>query len=278
MQSSYAHRFKRASQLHVTAGCSRPAPVRLHPTLSDPAGPAHLASLPGSIPPLAVLHQHTTPQYTSPQVLLHHVRLLAPGRASCGTHGTSCALLPGRSVRTRRRSRTAPPQPLSPRTLFPPLGVLVFVCHHLMPRCHAAHPLPLAVSPPLLAPPRPLAFPLLLASPTPVLDHLLPLLTPRVFPSCSPPCLPSVRPPCILRVPGTHVLMRMCTAVLLLPSPTPRPRTTPPAATAPAASAPWAFSPAPGDSPGSPPGALLRASSSTSPPPFQAPFPLASPP
>ena len=136
----------------------------------------------------------------------------------------------------------------------------------------------LAVSPPLLASPGPLAFPLLLAFPTPVLDHLLPLPTPPVFPSCSPPCLSSVRPPCTLSVPGAHVLMRMCNAVRLLPHPTPRPRTSPPAAKAPAASAPWAFSSAPWDSPGSPPGAPLPAPSSTGPPPSQAPFPLASPP
>ena len=74
-------------------------------------------------------------------------------------HGTFCALLPGRYVRICRRFRTPLSQPLLPRTLSPFLGVHVFDCHHLIPRCHAGHPLLLAVSPPLLVPPRPLTLP-----------------------------------------------------------------------------------------------------------------------
>ena len=98
--------------------------------------------------------------------------------------GTPGALLPGRYVRIRRRSRTPLFQPLLPRTLFSPLGVHVPNCHHLVPRCHSGHPLLLAVFPPPLDPSCPVARPLLHASPTPVLDHLF---------SCRPRGLPRLQ-------------------------------------------------------------------------------------
>ena len=68
-RSSQAQSIERVSQLHVTAGCTLPATVRLDTTLSIPASPAHQATLPGSIPPLAVLNQYQLP--------LHQVRPLA---------------------------------------------------------------------------------------------------------------------------------------------------------------------------------------------------------
>ena len=124
-------------------------------------------------------------------------------------------------------------------------------------------------------------FPALFCSPAP-LCALSPLLvsctlspyppppspTPRVLLSCSPPRFSSARPSCTPLAPSPRR-----SSVLVLPRPTPRPGTTPPAATAPAASEPWASSSSPGDSPGSAPGAPLPASSSTGPPPSQAPFP-----
>ena len=130
---------------------------------------------------------------------------------------------------------------------------------------------------------------LILCAPSPVPYSMLPLRPSSTisFPcrtlDSPPPAACSPRPS-VLPVPSVcpalhhfaHVMTRMST--LLLPRPTPRLRTTPPSATAPAASAPWASSPVPRDSPGSFPGAPLRASSSTCPPPSLAPFPLASPP
>ena len=137
--------------LHLTSGLSRLS----QPHAEDPrqrswqCSPALYRRLPYST--------STPVQYPITPVLEHHVRPLALGRAVCGTHGTSRVQLPGRSVRTRRRSRTLPLHPLPPRTQFPPLGVLVCVRHEHITRCHAGHPLPPAVSLPFPAHLRPSA-------------------------------------------------------------------------------------------------------------------------
>ena len=114
------------------------------------------------------------------------------------------------------------------------------------------------------------AFPPLLVPFTPSFYHPLPLPTPRVLLSCSPPRFSSAHPSCISLPPGPW------RTSWLLPYPTSRLRTTPPTATVPAASEPWASSPSPRDGPGSPLGAPLPASSSTSPPPSEAPSPRTS--
>ena len=204
-------------------------------------------------------------EYPIPPVLQHHVRLLVLCRTVCGTHVKSRVPLPARSVRTCRRSRTLPLGPLPPRTQYPLLVVLVCVRHHHFPSTAgrvpalSCAPAPLRALPPLLVSSKPSLYPLLFSP------------TPRVLLSCSPPRFSSARPSCTPLAPR-----RWRTSVLLLPGPTPRLRTSPPAATAPAASEPWASSASPGDSPGSLPGAPLPASSSTVPPPSQAPLPRAS--
>ena len=222
-----------------------------------------LAMQPGSVPPLVVLHQHssTVPRSTTafcqasrsaPQCSpypRHVLRLAFPGAPSAPVR----APVLRRSIRPRRG-------PCALCLGFSPVSAIT------TPPSTASRVPALPCAPAALR-----SLPPLLVSVTPSPYPPPPAPTPRVLLPCSSPRFSSARPSCTPLAPGPRRF-----SVLLLPRPTRRPRTTPSAATAPAASESWASSPSPGDSPGSPPGAPLLASSSTGPPPSQAPFPWAS--
>ena len=118
--------------------------------------PAHLASLPGSLPPLAVLHQHTS---TVPQCTCTS--------ASCqaSRSGPRCMRHPRYFPRPAAwpfcPQPSALPYSAAPAAVaedpVPSVGIPVRVRHHHIPRCHASHPPPPAVSPPCCAHPRPSA-------------------------------------------------------------------------------------------------------------------------
>ena len=220
-----------------------------------------LAGAPGNAAWLRAAARRTPPalQYSTPFHLYFIIMLVFSFCPTLFAVPTSCpasrcpaalsapvwAHVLGRSICSRRG-------PCSPRLGFSPVPAI------------PTSPLPCAPAPLRALPP-------LLVSFTPYPYPPSPSPTPRVLISCRPPRFSSARPSCTPLAPGPRRF-----SVLLLPRPTPCPRTTTPAATGPAASDPWAYSPPPGDSPGSPPGAPFPASSSTGPPPSQAIFPRAS--
>ena len=154
-------------------------------------------------------------------------------------------------------------------------------CPRLIPRCNAGHPVPLAVSPPLAVPLCPITLPLLHACPSPLHDHLLPLPTPRVF-RCRSLYLSSACSPCTLSVPGAASCRprddedEHCVPAPALPYASPSYH--PSFCNSSRSICTLGFFPRSRGQSRLTRGVPLPASSSTGPPPSQAPFPLASPP
>ena len=149
----------------------------------------------------------TQVQYPIQPVLQHHVRLLVRPHTVRGTHVTSRVPLPGRSVGTRVRSRTALLHPPLPRALFPPLGVLACVRHHQIALYRRPCPCP---SQRTCAFPRPSSSPCVL--------HILPLPSSTFANS---PCPPLLQPSSLLVCPSLLHSPGPWHPALLGPAPTP---------------------------------------------------------